>query len=103
KIGSPVRIAGVSVGRVAGINLGANFSALVELRLRKGVSLPADTMASIKTNGLIGDKYLALSPGADERSIRPGEMLTETEGPVDIESLIRKFAFGSVKDRPDSK
>lgn len=103
KTGSPVRIAGVSVGRVGKISLEANFSAVVELRLRKDVNLPTDTRASIKTSGMVGDKYLALSPGAEERFIRPGEVLTETEGAMDMESLIRKFALGSLKGDPGSK
>ena len=96
--GSNVVIAGVSVGRVEAVRLNAaDYSALAELRLRRAVQLPTDTIASVKTTGLIGDKYLALAPGADNRMIAPGGLITETESAVDLESLISRFAFGNVK------
>jgi len=60
-------------------------------------------MASIKTTGLIGDKYVSLSPGADETLLEPGSRITMTESSVDIESLIGKMAFGSVDKEPDKK
>jgi phospholipid/cholesterol/gamma-HCH transport system substrate-binding protein len=96
--GSNVVIAGVSVGRVESVRLNAaDYSAIAELRLRASVRLPADSIASIKTSGLIGDKYLAIAPGGDVRMLAPGEVITETEPAVDLESLISRFAFGSVK------
>lgn len=96
--GSNVTIAGVSVGRVEAVRLNpADYSAIIGLRLRKEVRLPADSIASIKTTGLIGDKYLALAPGADSRMLAPGELITETESAVDLESLISRFAFGNVQ------
>ncbi|MBW8781741.1 MAG: outer membrane lipid asymmetry maintenance protein MlaD [Verrucomicrobia bacterium] len=101
--GSNVVIAGVPVGRVTVVTLNpADFSALVEFRLEKAVKLPADSIASIKTTGLIGDKYLALAPGGDEAMLAPGTTITETESAVDIESLISRFAFGNV-DKKESK
>lgn len=101
--GSNVLIAGVPVGRVGVITLNPkDFSALVELKLNKTVQLPSDTIASIKTTGLIGDKYVGLAPGADSAVIAPGTTITETESAVDIESLISRFAFGNV-DKKDSK
>lgn len=101
--GSNVLIAGVPVGRVGVITLNpADFSALVELKLDKAVKLPADTIASIKTTGLIGDKYVALAPGSDSANLAPGTTITETESAVDIESLISRFAFGNV-EKKDSK
>ena len=104
--GSNVVIAGVSVGRVEAVRLNpADYSAIAELRLRTTVKLPIDTIASIKTTGLIGDKFLALSPGADPQMIAPGGLITDTESAVDLESLISRFAFGNVQTtRPkDSK
>ena len=99
--GSNVVIAGVSVGRVEAVRLNStDYSAIIELRLRQDVKLPADSIASIKTTGLIGDKYLALAPGADSRMLAPGELITETESAVDLESLISRFAFGNVKTAP---
>jgi len=97
--GATVMLAGVNVGRVEGIRLEpADFSAIVEMQIRKAVQLPADTMASIKTSGLIGDKYIALSPGADEELLGPAARITMTESALELESLISKMAFGSVKE-----
>lgn len=100
--GSSVVVAGVSVGRVEGIRVDpADFSAIATLRVMSGLKLPTDTMASIKTTGLIGDKYVLLAPGADETSLAAGERITMTESSVDLESLIGKMAFGSVdKETP---
>jgi len=101
--GSNVLIAGVPVGRVGVITLNPkDFSALVELKLNKIVQLPADTIASIKTTGLIGDKYVALAPGGDSSNLEPGSTITDTESAIDIESLISRFAFGNVQKK-DSK
>ncbi len=97
--GSSVVISGVTVGRIESISLDQNFAAIVELRLRNSVQLPSDTIASIRTSGLIGDKFLALSPGGDDEIIPPGGLITETESAVDLESLISRFAFGNVKDQ----
>jgi len=101
--GSNVVVAGVPVGRVESIRVDeADFSAIATLRVLAGLKLPSDTMASIKTTGLIGDKYVALSPGADESTLSPGERITMTESSVDLESLIGKMAFGSLdKDSPE--
>lgn len=95
--GSSVLIAGVSVGRVEAVRLNDDYSATVKLRVRGGIKLPIDSMAAIKTSGLIGDKYLALSPGADARLLAAGGLITETESAIDLESLISRFAFGSVQ------
>jgi len=95
--GGSVLVAGVPVGRVDGIRVDpADFSAIVTLRVMSGLHLPTDSMASIKTTGLIGDKYVALAPGADVTSLKSGERITMTESSVDIESLIGKMAFGTV-------
>ena len=97
--GALVMLAGVNVGRVEEITLDpADYSAIVEMRIRSGVKVPADTMASIKTSGLIGDKYIALAPGAEEEFLEPSARIIETESAVELESLISKMAFGSVKE-----
>jgi phospholipid/cholesterol/gamma-HCH transport system substrate-binding protein len=72
------------------------------LKLEKTVKLPTDTIASIKTSGLIGDKYVGLSPGSDTAFLAPGATITDTEAALDIESLISRFAFGNV-EKKDSK
>lgn len=95
--GSSVLMSGVTVGRVEGVRMEpSDYSAIVTLRLLSGLRLPTDSMASVKTSGLIGDKYVALSPGAEGEYLKPGERITMTESAVDMESLIGKMAFGSV-------
>jgi phospholipid/cholesterol/gamma-HCH transport system substrate-binding protein len=79
-----------------------DYSAIATLRVTEGLKLPTDTMASIKTSGLIGDKYVALAPGADETYLEPGTQITMTESSVDLESLIGKMAFGSVSNNSDN-
>jgi phospholipid/cholesterol/gamma-HCH transport system substrate-binding protein len=100
KTGSQVLIAGVPVGRVERIDLDPQYAAVVRMNLRQGVRVPSDTIASIKTSGLIGDKFIALAPGADSQNISPGGTITDTESAVDLESLISRFAFGSVSSSP---
>lgn len=96
--GSQVVISGVTVGRVDAVRLNpTDFSAVVDMRLRKDLKLSTDSMVSVKTSGLIGDKFLAIRPGAEDALIGPGDTFTETESTVDIESLISRFAFGSVQ------
>jgi phospholipid/cholesterol/gamma-HCH transport system substrate-binding protein len=95
--GSNVLVAGVPVGRVDSIKLNpADYSVIVEFSLRKDVQLSVDSIASIKTSGLIGDKFLALSPGAEDEMLPVGGLISETESTVDLESLISRFAFGNV-------
>lgn len=100
--GSTVQLAGVTVGRVEGVRIEqADYSAIATLRLLDDLRLPTDSMASIKTSGLIGDKFVSLSPGADETWIEPGGLITMTESAVDLESLIGKVAFGEVDNADD--
>ncbi len=95
--GSSVLLAGVAVGRVDEIEIDPqDYSAIAKIRVRSTLQLPTDTMASIKTTGLIGDKYVALAPGADETYLESGNRITMTESSVDLESLIGKMAFGGV-------
>jgi phospholipid/cholesterol/gamma-HCH transport system substrate-binding protein len=94
--GSPIEIAGVEVGRVDRIAL-ADYQARVVMQIRGGVQLSEDTIASIKTKGLIGERYIRLSPGGSERTIQPGGRITEVEPPVDVEELISKYIFGKVE------
>jgi phospholipid/cholesterol/gamma-HCH transport system substrate-binding protein len=98
--GNQVFIAGVPIGRVEKIDLDSQYAAIVHMKVKEGVHLPSDTIASIKTSGLIGDKFIALAPGADNRNLAPGGMITDTESAMDLESLIRRFAFGNVSPSP---
>lgn len=95
KAGSTVEIAGVEIGRVDAIGLD-NYQALVKLRINKGVKLQEDSIASIKTKGLIGEKYVRISPGGSDKIIPPGGKIREVEAPVDFEELLSKYIFGKV-------
>lgn len=94
--GASVLISGVEVGRVERVTLDERYAAIATLRIRKDVPLPADTRAAIRSSGLIGDKHIALSPGAEEDLLASGDLITDTENAVDLESLISRFAFGGV-------
>jgi phospholipid/cholesterol/gamma-HCH transport system substrate-binding protein len=98
--GNQVFIAGVPVGRVEKIDLNSQYAAIVHMNVREDVRLPTDTIASVKTSGLIGDKFIALAPGADSKNLAPGGMIIDTESVMDLESLIRRFAFGNVSPSP---
>ena len=96
KTGAEIQISGVSVGTVKQIRLDEDNMALVRMQLNRKVRLPKDSMASIKTQGIIGDKYIQITLGGDEDVYKPGETVVDTESTLDIESLISKFAFGGV-------
>ena len=95
KSGSAVEIAGVEIGRVESIGL-VDYQARVLIRIQKDVKLQDDAIASIKTKGLIGEKYVRISPGGSEKLIGPGGKIREVEAPVDLEELISKYIFGKV-------
>lgn len=95
KAGSTVEIAGVEIGRVETISL-VDYQARVAIRINAGVKLQDDAIASIKTKGLIGEKYVRISPGASDKLIANGGKIREVEAPVDLEELISKYIFGKV-------
>lgn len=97
--GSKVRLAGVSVGTVGSITLDQKtYRAQVELILRPEIELDDDTIASVKTNGLIGDKFVSLLPGGSGIPLADGDTIIETESAVDFEGLVSKIAFGGVEN-----
>ncbi|MGE5190175.1 MAG: outer membrane lipid asymmetry maintenance protein MlaD [Gemmatimonadota bacterium] len=96
KKGASVEIAGVEVGKVDAIVLD-NYRADVLMKVRKGVALQDDAIASVRTMGLIGDKYVSISPGASDRLIPPGGTIRETESPPDFDQLIGELIHGSAK------
>jgi phospholipid/cholesterol/gamma-HCH transport system substrate-binding protein len=95
KIGANVDIAGVDVGRVTNITL-KDYQALVVMRMKSNVKISDDSIASIKTKGLIGEKYVSLSPGGSDKMMAAGGTLRETESAIDFESLIANYIFGKV-------
>ncbi len=97
KPGADVQVAGVVVGSVRDIVLSEDEMARATLQIDNAVKVPRDSIASVKSQGIIGDKYIQITLGGDEETYRPGEVLVDTESSVDLESLISKFAFGKVK------
>jgi phospholipid/cholesterol/gamma-HCH transport system substrate-binding protein len=98
---APVTEAGVGIGHVGDIRL-KDGMAKVTLWIHKNVRLEDDVIASIKTTGIIGDKYVAIVPGASETVIKPDGIIRDTQPPLDLESLLGKFVFGSV-EKPGEK
>jgi phospholipid/cholesterol/gamma-HCH transport system substrate-binding protein len=97
KKGASVQVAGVVVGMVSRVWLGEEENAHLALQLDKSLKVPVDSIASVKSQGLIGDKFIQISLGGDEEVFAEGGTISDTESSVDIESLISKFAFGSAK------
>ena len=93
--GASVMIAGVEIGRVEEVVL-ENFEAHVSLVIQPGIVLQKDTIASIKTKGLIGEKYVEITPGASDEKIAKGGTIRDTEPALDIEGLIGKFVQGNL-------
>lgn len=96
KAGSSIEIAGVEVGKVKRITLNKDFQAKVELSIRNDVQIQDDAIASIKTKGLIGEKFIQITPGGSDKLVSDGGRIRETESAVDLEELISKYVFGKV-------
>ena len=98
RVGSPVDMLGIEVGRVERITLDQKDQmAVVEMRIKKGIQVYGDAIASIKTEGLIGDKYISIDPGGAGQLLVAGGNIIETQPAVDIIGLVGKYAFGEVK------
>jgi len=96
--GAHVELAGVHIGKVDSIALDPKrLVAVVELKIQKSLMLSDDVIASVRTSGLIGDKYIELVPGNSDKILKPGGLITETESAVNLESLISKYVFGGTK------
>ncbi len=99
RTGSKVYISGIEVGRVEKLAMDQEKQkALVELRIRNDIRIHDDAIASIKTEGLIGDMHISIDPGGAGDPLKPGGTITETQPPVDVTELVSKYAFGDVKD-----
>jgi phospholipid/cholesterol/gamma-HCH transport system substrate-binding protein len=98
--GNPVDMLGIEVGRVERISLDQKGQrAIVEVRIRKGIRVYDDAIASIKTEGLIGDKYLSIDPGGAGALLPPGGTVTQTQPAVDFIDLLGNYAFGEIKKK----
>jgi phospholipid/cholesterol/gamma-HCH transport system substrate-binding protein len=98
KLGDPVEIAGVRIGKVEGMGL-ADDRARLRLRVSDEIKLQEDVIASVRARGLIGDKFVLIAPGASDKIIPPGGKIRETESPPDIPDLIGKIVGGDLTSK----
>jgi phospholipid/cholesterol/gamma-HCH transport system substrate-binding protein len=104
RIGNSIEMLGLEIGEIAGFSMDQEKSVVVaELRIRKPIKVFDDAIASIKTAGLIGDKYVSIDPGGAGELLKPGGMITQTESPPDLGELIGKYAFGDIEKGPKEK
>ena len=98
RVGSSVNMLGIEVGRVERLTMDQkDQEAVVEIRIQKDIKVYDDAIASIKTEGLIGDMFLSIDPGGSGKLLEHGGTITETQPAVDMVDLIGKYAFGEVK------
>lgn len=96
KEGSTIELAGVVVGKVSRIELDTgDYEAVVHLNIDKRVELQDDSIASIRTAGIIGDKYIKISPGGSDIILAAGDVIEETEPSISLEELVSKYIFES--------
>ena len=99
KVRAPVRSAGVTVGRVSKVALDAKtYQGVVTLDVDRGFVFPKDSSAKILTAGLLGDQYIGIEPGADEKNLEPGATITQTQSAIVLENLIGQFLFNKAAE-----
>lgn len=97
--GSAIKISGIKVGQVTELSLDyENYSAVVKFTISKLVKLPSDSSAEILSNGLLGDKYISISPGSEQEILKDGNIIEFTQSSINLENLISKFVFGSIEN-----
>jgi phospholipid/cholesterol/gamma-HCH transport system substrate-binding protein len=98
RVGNPVSMLGLEIGRVEGFKMDQeNQRVIVKFEIDKAIEIYDDAIASIKTEGLIGDKYVSIDPGGSGDLLKNGDTITDTNSPTDIMDLVSKYAFGDVK------
>ena len=99
KVRAPVRSAGVAVGHVVSISLDKNtYQGVVVMELNKGIAFPVDSSAQILTSGLLGDQYVGIEPGADDKNLQAGDIIKQTQSAVVLEKLIGQMIFNKAAD-----
>ncbi len=100
RTGNAVEMFGIEVGRVGMLSMDQDEQvAVVELKIKKDVAIYGDAIASVKTSGLIGDRYVQIDPGGAEEKLDHGDSIVETEAPIDLQEIIGKYAFGDVEEK----
>jgi phospholipid/cholesterol/gamma-HCH transport system substrate-binding protein len=100
RVGNAVSMLGLEIGKVSSFSIDQEEQvAIVEMKVNKDIKVYDDAIASIKTEGLIGDKFVEIDVGGGGDELKSGDIITETESPVDIGELISKYAFGDVEKK----
>ncbi|HIJ55669.1 MAG TPA: outer membrane lipid asymmetry maintenance protein MlaD [Deltaproteobacteria bacterium] len=100
RVGNPVEMLGMEIGKVSRFKMDQEDQlAVAELKIKNGIKIYDDAIASIKTAGLIGDKYVSIDAGGGGDLLKQGDIIIETEAPADIGDLISKYAFGDVEKK----
>lgn len=100
RVGSSIEVFGMDVGRVSTVGIDNERQvAWVAMKIRRGVDTYSDAMATIKTMGLIGDKYIKIDPGGAGKPLKSGDYITNTVAAPDIEDLLGKYIFGQAKEQ----
>jgi phospholipid/cholesterol/gamma-HCH transport system substrate-binding protein len=103
-LGSDVRIGGIKVGTVTNLALDPEtYDAVARINIHNGTDIPKDSTASIVSSGLLGDKYIQISPGGDDAMLKSGEKINYTQSSVNLEELIGKFMFSGGGVDKDTK
>lgn len=97
-VGADVKISGIKIGIVQSLILDKNFQAHAKLLIKNGVKIPSDSAANISTDGIIGNKFIAIVTGFEENMLSDGDNIEMTKSAVNLESLIDKFVFGTKKE-----
>lgn len=104
RVGNPVKMLGMEIGRVEALTIDQeDLKAVVEIRIKNGIKVYDDAIASIKTEGLIGDRYVSLDPGGGGNLLAARATITETQPAVEISDLIGKYAFGEIGKKENNK
>lgn len=102
-VGSDLKISGIKIGTVINLDLDlTNYNAIMTVAINNTIKLPEDSSMKIVTNGLFGNKYVDVSPGAEERILRSGDEIKYTQSSINLEGLISKLIFSLDKDNKKS-
>lgn len=104
-VGSDVRLGGIKIGTVEDMGLDAqSFEAVTSMHIGRSTPIPSDSSAAIASAGLLGEKFVQITPGGDEQNLADGGQIQFTQSSVSLEELIGKFVFsgGGVEEEPSS-
>jgi len=93
RVGADVMMAGVSIGRLSSIGLNDDSEAILTMEIQNDIHLSTDAIAAVRTKGIIGERYIRMSQGADDEVLNNGDEMEETESAINIEDLISKYIF----------